>query len=78
MKGRPGHMEGIDVNTALAEERRWRQISPVSAEMDIEDNQLTPKTVTSSIAAPRASAPPIAAPRTRSLESAKAIIGCNT
>ncbi|XP_049316692.1 uncharacterized protein LOC125779392 [Bactrocera dorsalis] len=40
MKGRPGHMEGIDVNTALAEQRReakaeewrWRQISPVSAE----------------------------------------------
>ncbi|XP_039954159.1 ring-infected erythrocyte surface antigen-like [Bactrocera tryoni] len=43
MKGRPGHMEGIDVNTALAEqrrearkakaeERRWPQISPVSAE----------------------------------------------
>ncbi|XP_018802869.1 PREDICTED: uncharacterized protein LOC108977586 [Bactrocera latifrons] len=43
MKGRPGRMEGIDVNTALAEKRRevrkakaeewrWRQISPVSAE----------------------------------------------
>ncbi|XP_039968239.1 uncharacterized protein LOC120780022 isoform X1 [Bactrocera tryoni] len=33
--------------------------------MDIEDSQLTPKAVRSAIAAPRASAPPIAAPRTR-------------
>ncbi|XP_050338991.1 uncharacterized protein LOC126765313 [Bactrocera neohumeralis] len=59
---------GGNVLLAAAREAEYsvfRTVERISNEMDIEDIQITPKTVKSAISAPRASAPPIAVPRTR-------------